>query len=185
MVIAWLLNFLTGRLRSWGVGEEKLLGVLSLGKLGFTLRLLFGYRLERTRERVTTVLSSGTRKDLFVDIGLNVMDRRHLMYKFFASGGQALKTLDSNFWSDVSERRSPCDLTSREWNQRVVERIERIRVLQNRRDSMSKVKWETVPLHRVGNTVEQDRWSWALDLLIVDKVVHWSVDDRTLADLTD
>ena len=107
------------------------------------------------------------------------------MYKFFASGGQALKTLDSNFWSDVNERRSPCDLTSREWNQRVVERIERIRVLQNRRDSMSKVKWETVPLHRVGNTVEQDRWSWALDLLIVDKVVHWSVDDRTLADLTD
>ena len=50
---------------------------------------------------------------------------------------------------------------------------------------MSKVKWETVPLHRVGSTVEQDRWSWALDLLIVDKVVHWSVDDRTLADLTD
>ena len=110
------------------------------------------------------------------------------MFKeIFASGGQRKRAPlhHALFWSDANERRSPCDLTSHEWNQRVVKRIERLQVLQNRRDSMSKVKWETVPLHRVGNTVEQDRWSWALDLLIVDKVVHWSVDDRTLTDLTD
>ncbi len=114
------------------------------------------------------------------------------MYKIFASGGQRKRAPlhHALFWSDASKRRSPCDLSEDQWNQRVVERIEKLKVLQNqmlqnRRDSMSKVKWETVPLHRVGDTRKQDRWSWALDLLIVDKVVHWSVDDRTLADLTD
>lgn len=89
-----------------------------------------------------------------------------------------------NFLSDVNERRSPCELTDREWSQRVVDRVERLRVLQNRRDSMSNVKWKSVPLHRVGSEREQDHWSWALDLLVVDKVVHWSVDERPLSDLS-
>ena len=93
-----------------------------------------------------------------------------------------------NFRSNVSERCSPCELSGDEWNQRVLERIEKLKVLQkqmlqNRRDDMSKVEWESVPLHRVGDTRKQDRWSWALDLLIVDKVVHWSVEDKKLGDV--
>jgi len=105
--------------------------------------------------------------------------------EIFAFGDQLLgRSWIKNFLIDVNERRSPCDLTNREWNQRVVERVERLKVLQNRRDVMSKVKWESVPLHRVGSEREQDQWSWALDLLIVDKVVHWSVDERKLSDLS-
>lgn len=101
-----------------------------------------------------------------------------------ASGGQTLKSLDSNFGSDGSDRRSPCDLDGDEWSQRVVQRIDRLRVLQNRRDAMSNVKWSSVPLHRVGSERQQDQWSWALDLLIVDRVVHWSVDNKNLAELS-
>ena len=112
--------------------------------------------------------------------------------EIFASGGQRKRAPlhHALFCGNVNERCLPCDLTGDLWNQHVVERIERLKVLQNqmlqnRRDDMSKVKWETVPLHRVGDVRKQDRWSWALDLLIVDKVVHWSVEDQTLSELTD
>lgn len=69
------------------------------------------------------------------------------------------------------------------WFDSVVGRIAHLRALQNRRDSMSKVKWETVPLHRVGSQSEQDQWAWALDLLVVDRVVHWSVENAPLSDV--
>ena len=48
---------------------------------------------------------------------------------------------------------------------------------------MPEVKWETVPLHRVGTERQQDHWSWALDLLIVDRVVHWSVENESVANV--
>ena len=49
---------------------------------------------------------------------------------------------------------------------------------------MPEVKWVTVPLHRVGSERQQGRWSWALDLLIVDRVVHWSVENELVANVT-
>jgi len=48
---------------------------------------------------------------------------------------------------------------------------------------MPEVKWDTVPLHRVGTERQQGHWSWALDLLIVDRVVHWSVEKELVANV--